>query len=199
MADPLVGVRAAVARFVRSSSSRASSRGGVPPGMMRVTIEDDTPGNRNGLDRLFDALDATLDDMPAIMLSVVPTIRAAHRSVFTSEGSAGRGAWPALAPRTIQERLRLGYGAGPKLRRTGELMDHVLSTPAQITRTAGGVELRIAPAPSVGGVPKYVANALGTSTIPARPMVALGRPAAARVTSEIQRALRARAQAHGLQ
>lgn len=200
--DPYARLRAAIARFTRSAGggSRAggAARGGVPAGMLRVTIVDDVNGNRNGIDRIFDAFDATIDDIPEVFRASVPAIRDAHRAVFATEGSAGRGRWTPLAPSTLAERARLGFGPGPIHVRTGALRDHVLTAPAQITRTAGGVELRIEPTADVGGVPKYRALALGTDTIPSRPMVALGRPAAARVTSTIQRALRARARSHGL-
>ena len=60
------------------------------------------------------------------MTAAVPTIRAAHRENFTTEGASGRGAWAALAPRTLAERARLGFGPGPILTRTGALRAHVL-------------------------------------------------------------------------
>lgn len=200
MADPYARLRAAIARFTRSAGGGGggSTSGGVPAGFLRVTIVDDVNGNRKGIDRLFDAFDATIDDIPDVFRESLPAIRAAHRAVFASEGASGRGRWTPLAPSTLAERARLGYGPGPIHVRTGALRDHVLSAPAQITRFAGGVELRIEPDANVGGVPKYRALALGTDRIPSRPMVALGRPAAARVTSTIQRALRNRARSHGL-
>lgn len=166
--------------------------------MIGITIRDDAPGNTKGLDRIFDGFGATMNDLPAILLEAVPTIRAAHAEVFRSEGAAGRGRWSALAPSTLAERQRLGFGPGPILVRTGGLRDHVLSAPARITRRGNTVELRIQPAAVVDGVPKYAANALGTDRIPARPMVALGPAASARVTSVVSRALRARARANGL-
>lgn len=190
--SPYDKLRAAVKRF----TGRTSSAGAA--GMMRVTIADHSPAGAKGFDRLFDGLNATLDDMPAILAGALPTIREAHRSVFTTEGAAGRGSWPALAPSTLRDRARLGYGPGPILERSGQLKAHVLSTPATITRKGNTVELRIRPADSVGGVPKYVANALGTSRIPARPMVAIGPAGATKVTSAIMRGLRARAAREGI-
>lgn len=190
MAGTYDRLRAAIARF--------TSRTGGSSGMMRVTITDHSPAGGKGFDRLFDGLDATLRDMPAVLEAAVPAIRDAHRAVFESEGAAGRGSWPALAPSTLADRARLGYGPGPILVRSGELKQHVLSTPAQITRKGRGVELRIRPADSVGGVPKYVANALGTSRIPSRPMVAIGPAGATKVSSAIMRALRARAAREGI-
>lgn len=184
-------VRAAVAKLEADVSPAA--------GVFRVTIGDDAPRNTRGLDRVFDGMGATIDDLPRILESAVPTIREAHAAVFTSEGAAGRGSWQALAPRTVRERVRLGYpGSNPILVRTGALRDHVLSTPAVVSRKGNTVELRIAPAREVDGVPKYRALARGFGAIPARPMVALGPSAAARVTSTIVRAFRARAAANGL-
>lgn len=187
--DPLARVRQAVAKLSRETATG---------GFMRVSIVDDTATGSAGLDRIFDAFSATMDDMPRILEAVVPDIRAAHRAVFATEGAAGRGRWARLAPATLRERQRLGFGPGPIHVRTGALREHVLSAPAKITRRGDTTELRIRPADNVGGVPKYRALALGTSTIPARPMVALGPNAARSVTSGIQRAMRARAAAHGL-
>lgn len=180
---------------------RTTGRGAVGHGFLRLTIEDDSAENDRGLDRLFDAMGATLDDMPAIFTDALPSIRAAHREVFTSEGASGRGQWEGLAQRTREERVQLGYGAsGPILVRTGALMAHVLSTVAQITRTGDGWELKIRPEREVDGVPKYDALAKGyaANNLPGRPMVALGPAAAKRVTSAVQRAFRDRAQANGL-
>lgn len=196
--DPFARLRAAIARLQRSSA-RGAGPGAV--GFMRITIADDSAENGRGLDRLFDAFEATIDDMPGIFEAAVPEIRRAHRQVFETEGSSGRGQWEGLAARTREERASLGYGPdGPILRRTGALMSHVLNTPAVITRTAGGVELKIRPDRSVGGVPKYDALAKGyaAGNLPGRPMVALGPAAAARVTSAVQRAFRDSAQARGL-
>lgn len=197
-ADPYASLRRAIARLT-SRSVRGGSPGTV--GLMRITIRDDSAANGRGLDRLFDAMDATMRDMPAIFDAAVPAIREAHRQVFETEGSSGRGQWEGLAARTRAERAKLGYGAsGPILRRTGALMAHVLSTPAVITEFADGLELKIKPDREVDGVPKYNALAMGYSegNLPGRPMVALGPGAAARVTSAVQRAFRDRAAANGL-
>lgn len=169
-------------------------------GGLRVTIFDDSAANGRGVDRIFEAFDATIDDIPLVLRDAVPSVREAHRAVFSTEGSAGRGAWPPLAPRTLAERRRLGYGPGPILVRTGALMRHVLAAEAKINRTGDGFELRIEPGVSVGGVPKYRALAKGSAAtnLPGRPMVAVGPQAATRITSTIQRALRARAAANGL-
>lgn len=198
MPDDLAGR----ARAIQAAASRfAAQAGGSHGAAVRLSITDDANGNTRGLDRLFAGLGATIDAFPAVLADAVPTIRDAHRAVFASEGSSGRGRWSSLAPRTQEERRRLGYGpTGPILVRTGALRAHVLAAPAQITRTGAGVELRIAPDPSVGGVRKYRALARGMAarSLPARPMVALGPAAANRVTSTISRALRARAAANGL-
>lgn len=200
--DPLSRVRSAVDRFARSSGGggrgNVPAGGAIPPGMIGVSITDDSPANLRGLDRIFDAFGATIDDLPKILEDSVPAIREAHRQVFATEGAAGRGSWPSLAPSTLRERARLGFPPGPIHVRTGALREHVLSAPAKITRRGDTVELRIRPDDNVGGVPKYRALALGTDRIPSRPMVAVGPQAATRITSAIQRAFRARAGANGL-
>lgn len=199
MATGLDRVRSAVQRFAKASNGRGkASPGRIPPGMIGVTITDDSTNNLRGLDRIFDAFGATIDDLPKILEDAVPSIREAHRAVFETEGAAGRGSWPALAPATLRDRARKGFPPGPIHVRTGALKAHVLSAPAKITRRGTTVELRIRPDDNVGGVPKYGALARGTSRIPARPMVAIGPAQAVKVTSSIQRAFRARARSHGL-
>lgn len=199
MTAPYDRVLAAVRRF--TGSSRTGPGGGGTAGLLRVQILDDDENKSRGVDRMFAAFEATVDDFPDVLRAGLPAIRAAHRQVFATEGSAGRGQWEGLAQWTREERARLGYGPdGPILVRTGALREHVLSAPAEITRIAGGVELRIEPDRMVAGVPKYAALAKGyaPNNLPGRPMVAIGPAAAAAVTSAIQRALRTRAQSNGL-
>lgn len=200
--DPFRELRKAIDEFVRKIEGAGGGGGGrgarIPAGMVGITIVDDSNENARGLSRIFDAFDTTIAEIPDVLREAIPTVREAHRANFTTEGAAGRGRWAALAPSTLRERARLGFGPGPILVRTGELRDHVLSAPAKITRRGRTVELRIQPGPVVGGVPKYVANALGTSRIPPRPMVTVGPAGATRITSTISRSLRARARANGL-
>lgn len=199
--DPFADLRKAIDRFAKASG-RGSGRpapGRIPPGMIGITIRDDSAENGKGLDRIFDAFGATMKELPDVLRDdALPAIRAAHRKVFETEGKDGRGAWPALAPRTLRERARLGFGPGPILERTGALKEHVLSAPAVIRTRGRTVELRIRPAKEVDGVPKYDALAKGYENIPARPMVAVGPAEARKITSAIQRGLRARASRNGL-
>lgn len=202
--DPLSAALRAFRDRVRAlGRGRRRSGGGSPAlGLIRVTIRDDSAARGKGLDRLFDALGQTLDDIPSVLADprFLEVIRNAHERNFDTEGSTGRGAWAALSPRTLAERSRLGFGPGPILTRTGALREHVLSTPAVIRRGGNTVELRIQPDPNVGGVPKYRALALGyrPNNLPGRPMVAVGPASAARISSSLQRALRARALRNGL-
>lgn len=190
---------AARLRQLEKAAQRAAStsRGS---GGLRVTILDDSKGRGRGVDRIFDAFDATMDDIPDVLKDTVPLIRELHARVFETEGTAGRGAWAGLSARTIAQRVRLGYGRGPILQRTGALKDHVLSTPAKITRKGDGYELRIQPKKNVAGIPKYHALAMGLAenNLPGRPMVTIGPQGATRFASQLQRLLRARAQANGL-
>lgn len=186
----------------RTFERAAAARGGGP---IRLTMHDDGPGDTRGFDRLFVGLGATVAAFPDALRDALPTIRAAHAAVFRTAGLAGRGGWPALSESwTVPERIALGYGGrAPILVRTGALRDHVLNTPAVVSKTADGFELRIAPTPNVGGVAKYRILARGGTTslgtrIPARPMVALGPTQAVKVTSAISRSLRQRAAANGL-
>lgn len=192
------GISSAVEAAVRKFENALTGRGAA--GALRVTIFDDSKANGKGLDRIFEAFDLTMREIPEVLASIVPEVRAAHARTFASEGSAGRGAWSPLAPATLAERARLGYGPGPILKRTGALEAHVLNAPVKITRRGNTVELRIEPDVNVGGVPKYRALALGNpaTNLPPRPMVTVGSSSAVKITSTLQRALRARAAARGL-
>lgn len=185
----------ALRRF-RRDTARRSGGGGAP---IRLTINDDGPGDTRGFDRVFVGLGATIDAFPSVLRDVVPVIRAAHRANFRTEGAAGRGRWAPLKPRTLADRRRRGYPPGPILTRSGALREHVLGTPAKITRAGTAVELRIAPGRVVDGVPKYraLARGYGPGNLPARPMVAVGPAEAVKITSAISRELRRRAAANG--
>lgn len=197
---------AALAQF--RARVRAMSRGnrrtpsGPALGLIRVTIRDDSKARGKGIDRLFDALGATIDDVPSVLRDprLIEVIRSGFARNFDTEGAAGRGSWAALSPRTLAERSRLGYSPGPILTRSGALRAHVLAAEPQVFAGGGVVQLKIEPGVSVDGVPKYRALALGYSpnNLPGRPMVAIGPATAARVTSSLQRALRERALRNGL-
>lgn len=194
-------LRDAVTRFERAT--RSTSGGAA----VRVTITDDAPGNTRGLDRVFTGLEAVVDAFPDALRDAVPEIRLAHRAVFSTEGTAGRGRWQPLAASTIADRRRKGYPPDPILLRSGDLRRHVLEAPAVIRRTRGGWELVIAPERVVAGTgrPYYAIHARGgqagrggSATIPARPMVAVGPASAVRITSRISRYLRQVAAMRGL-
>ena len=195
MADDLAARQRAMRQAVERFKRDTAGQGDAAP--VRVTFNDDNAADTRSVSRLFVGLGATLDVMPAVLRSDgVSAIRAGFARNFDRE--AERRPWAALAPATIAERLRLGFGPGPILRRTGALRRHVLQTPARITRTGSTIELRIKPGNSVGGVPKYGPLAMGTSRMPGRPMVVLTPPEVARVVGVISRALRTRAIANGL-
>lgn len=188
---------AAAKRAVRKfNETTAAGPGG---GFVRVSFNDDDKANTKGFDRVFAGLGVTLGGMATVLSSpdVLAMIRAQFERNFAQE--KGRRKWARLAPRTVQERIRRGYGGQhPILERTGALRRHVVSTPAQVTTTGRGATLRIAPGPSVNGVPKYRALAKGHGRVPARPMVVLDKSGSVKVSSAISRALRARAAANGL-
>jgi hypothetical protein len=189
----------AVRRFQQQTSGR-----GPRDSPIRLTINDDDPANTRGFDRVFVGLGVTLSGLTSVLgdPAVLRVIRQQFERNFAEE--RGRTRWAQLAPSTVADRRRRGYGgAHPILVRTGALRRHVLTTPAKTTRQARGAELRIAPSPSVNGVRKYRMLAMGGVTptggrVPSRPMVVIDSSGAVRVTSAISRALRARAAANGL-
>ena len=165
-------------------------------GEVRVTIFDDAPAGGKGFDRVFAGFGATIDAMPAALRAGLPAVGAAFAANFTRQGA--RAAWAPLAPSTQAERRRLGYGpARPILVRSGALRAHVLAATkaARITRTGNTVRLVVDPRP---GMPKYAWLALGTSRMPARPMLVVTPEHATRITSAVSRHLRTVAAANGL-
>lgn len=170
----------------------------VPPGMLLVEIRDDSNEREAGISRIFEAFDATIDEFPDVLRDALPEIRRAHGQNFDTEGASGRGPWAPLAPSTLRDRARLGFPPGPILTRTGALRAHVLAADADISQVGNLTILRIRPGDYVGGVAKYRYLAGGTSKMPARPQVTIGPANATKVSSVIQRSLRARARAHGL-
>lgn len=173
---------------------------------IRITITDDDGRATRGMDRIFDGLGVTMRELPDVLRSVVPDIKAEHARNFDTEGANGRGTWAPLAPSTLADRRRKGYGPGPILHRSGALRRHVLATHANISRRGADAQLRIRPKKAVAGrdgsgrfksVPKYDHLAKGGRHMPGRPMVTLGPTASRRVTSAIMRQLRDRAAANG--
>lgn len=184
----------AASAAARKFTADVNAAGGV-----HMRFNDDDAASTRSIDRVFVGLGATLDGMPAALRDAVPTIRAAFAANFRTE--TGRKRWEQLAPRTRDERIRLGYNpAHPILVRTGALREHVLTAPAVITRTNGGVELRIEPGQMVKGVRKYRALAKGDASrnLPGRPMVVLSPAWVNRATSTISRSLRTRAMSNGI-
>lgn len=92
---------------------------------------------------------------------------------FTEEGHPDK--WVALAPMTVQQRRRLGFGGEhPILQRTRELKRSVVERGHQYNLsqvTTGRTKITLV----LGSTdPRFVALHAGTSRIPARPMVVLG-------------------------
>lgn len=82
---------------------------------------------------------------------------------FQVEGAHVTTKWKALAPSTIKQRIRKGYGAGPILQNTGALRKSFS------TKKLTKEELRY----GSSGVHYFPYHQLGTSKMVARPMLAI--------------------------
>ena len=84
---------------------------------------------------------------------------------FKAEGRPVK--WAPLAPSTIADRMRKGYGSGPILQRSGGLMKS-LTTPG-----APGFSLRVGPrsVAYTSNIFYFRFHQVGTSKMPARPML----------------------------
>jgi hypothetical protein len=60
-----------------------------------------------------------------VLAALSPTVGAWFKESITSQGGRLGTSWPALRPSTVKERQRLGFGSGPPLRRTGELLSSI--------------------------------------------------------------------------
>lgn len=86
--------------------------------VLRFTVAPQTIRNTNDLLRFFRRV-ANPD--VGERRRIADAVRTGLADAFTAQGSA-RGAWPALRPRTVRERIRLGYpGTRPILIRSGAL------------------------------------------------------------------------------
>ncbi|HEY7195517.1 MAG TPA: phage virion morphogenesis protein [Gemmatimonadales bacterium] len=78
-----------------------------------------------GLERVearLAAIIARTQDFRPVWPDVVKAFQAITTKAFATEGASTEfGAWTPLAPATLKERERLGFGAGPILERTGAL------------------------------------------------------------------------------
>lgn len=61
------------------------------------------------------------DFRPVLGGAILITLREMERKQFATEGAAFGKVWPPLALRTLQDRMRKGFGAGPILVRTHRL------------------------------------------------------------------------------
>lgn len=93
---------------------------------------------------LTSVMDAVSDAELATWLGsdVVQIMQERARARFASEGDDASGRWAPLAPSTIEDRLRSGYGgAHPINRRTGELERAITGATGAVEAFGGGTQL----------------------------------------------------------
>lgn len=94
---------------------------------------------------------------------------------FRAEVDPDRKPWKPLAESTVRSRIRLGYGAGPKLRRTDALLDAIRvirgnNSGAVYTNTGAGIRIGVEGKESMKA---YVQNN-GFGHVPARRFLGIG-------------------------
>lgn len=94
--------------------------------MLTVTISGFLDGAQV-IDRRLGALEERLNDVSPAWPAVLAVFQAIARDTFASEGASNAGGrWPALAPATVADRRRKGFGpTRPILQRTETLMRSV--------------------------------------------------------------------------
>lgn len=82
------------------------------------------------LDRTLERFELGATDASPAFEKIGDSLARAERRQFKSEGNYGSAGWAPLAPRTVRERQRLGYGGEhPILVRTGDLRDSLTVRP----------------------------------------------------------------------
>lgn len=111
-------------------------------------------------------------------------IRLGFQENFSAE-SAGSGAkWQALAPSTVRERLRLGYGARPILVRSGSLLNSLMGGTDSVEEFSTSNDGWVL---SVGTKNKYaIFHELGTSKMPARPFIEISQSSQEKVADSLE-------------
>jgi hypothetical protein len=101
-------------------------------------------GDTRSADRLLDGLEAAMSEQAItynfLQDRVYPILEQRARERFAAEGGEEvGGAWAALQPYTIEDRVSKGFGAGPINVRTGEMKRHILDRPPEVyPHTLGG-------------------------------------------------------------
>ncbi len=124
----------------------------------------------------------SLDDMTAVMEPIKDHMSIVFQENFSSESGGGEK-WTELAPATIADRIRRGYGEGPILQRSGALVVSGIS----LQRT----EPHAAEVGFDGGNPYAATHQFGSSNghIPARPFLVLSPAAIGEIEEMILRYL----------
>lgn len=91
---------------------------------------------------------------------------------FETEGMSSGAPWKSLKPKTIEQRMRLGYGPGPILQRSTALRMAATGGPQTVTADSITMELMPAPAPIYKGRGQHRFKRLSKKKIKAATTVA---------------------------
>lgn len=144
-----------------------------------------TPDSTRELEQLFQRIERALDPPDADLEPTRNAVRDGFALNFADEAS-GWGPWEALAPRTVIERRRLGFGPEhPILIRTGDYWESWIDpeNPDHISETRRGGGLTT----MEEGSDDYRVDwhEMGTVIMPARPVGILQAPAEYRIGETI--------------
>lgn len=108
-------------------------------------IDVEIIGDQRGVDHMLERLNVALSPvgLEAFLLSFVePWLQGRAQERFQNEGDDVVGQWAPLKPATVMMRQEWGYGgAHPINRRTGDLEQYIVDSPARITQVGSGVVL----------------------------------------------------------
>ena len=100
---------------------------------MQVQIQVDDRVVRQRLEQLRQAG----GDLSPAMREIAGHLLDGIAESFASERGPGGAVWRPLKPSTVRERRRKGYGAGPILERSGDLLSRILADWDDTTAVAG--------------------------------------------------------------
>jgi hypothetical protein len=137
---------------------------------LRVTMEID---GVTVVDRLLKGIEDRARDLRPVWPLVYDAFHTIVAKAFDTEGgSTDEGTWAPLTKRTVQDRVRQGFGAGPILQRTGALKRALtLGVGAYARMTPSSFQVQIASEPE--SVASFPYHQRGTRKMPRRAMVSL--------------------------
>lgn len=145
-------------------------------------IDIDIVGSKRSVEAMLDHLDSALSEIGMQIFMngrIAPWLRERAEARFRDEGDDATGRWQALSEPTQDWRVNYGFHPShPINRRTGQLEDYIMSSPARVVATKGFADLTWPAAPPSNPITakklRVAQRGWDNPRTPSRPVVALG-------------------------